>query len=473
MTDSNENPTHNASQAQAPNPAPDPTPTRKYSNEHADTWHLSTRQIHAGQPVDDTGARNLPIHFTSSYVFNSAEHAKQRFALEDLGPVYTRLTNPTVEALENRLASLEGGVHAVAFASGMAAETAAILNLAEAGDHIVTSPRLYGGTETLFKVTLPRLGITTTFVENPDDPESWQAAVQPNTKAFFAETFANPQADVLDIPTVGGVAHKNNVPLIVDNTLATAALVRPLELGADIVVASLTKFYTGNGSGLGGIIVDGGSFDWTVTRGTDAGQQPVFPGFVTPDPAYHGLKYADLGPAAFGLKARVGLLRDTGAAISPFNAWVAAQGLDTLTLRVAKHNENAAEVAAYLNDHPKVAAVNFAGLPDSPWRATKDKLGLEHTGSVLSFALATEDENSEAATATAWAFIDALRLHSNLANVGDVRSLVVHPATTTHSQSDAAGLARAGISQATIRLSVGIEDVRDIIADLDRGFAAI
>lgn len=441
----------------------------QYDNSNAAEWGFATRQIHAGQPVDATGARNLPIHFTSSYVFNSAEHAKQRFALEDLGPVYSRLTNPTVEVVENRINSLEGGVHAVAFGSGMAAETAAILNLASAGDHIVTSPRLYGGTETLFQVTLPKLGIDTTFIDNPDDPESWQQAVRPNTKAFFGETFANPQADVLDIPQVADVAHRNNVPLIVDNTLATAALVRPLELGADIVVASTTKFYTGNGSGLGGIIVDGGSFDWTVEKDGE----PVFPGFVTPDPAYHGLKYADLGPAAFGLKARVGLLRDTGATMSPFNAWVVAQGLDTLNLRVRQHNENAKAVAEFLADNPKVAKVNYAGLPDSPWYSVKEKLGYEYTGSVLSFDLAVDEPNSEDAKAKAWAFIDALKLHSDLANVGDVRSLVVHPATTTHSQSDAHGLARAGISQATIRLSVGIEDINDILADLHAGFDAI
>lgn len=434
-----------------------------YDNSQAATWGFTTRQIHAGQPVDPAfGARNLPLYNTSSFVFHSAEHAKQRFALEDLGPVYSRLTNPTVEAVENRIASLEGGVHAVLFASGQAAETAAILNLARAGSHIVSSPRLYGGTETLFKVTLARLGIEFSFVDNPDDPASWQAAVQDNTVAFFGETFANPQADILDIPAIAEVAHANSVPLIVDNTLATAARVRPIELGADIVVASLTKFYTGNGSGLGGVIVDGGTFDWTVERNG----APVFPDFVTPDPAYHGLKYADLGAAAFGLKARVGVLRDTGAAPAAFNAWVTAQGLDTLSLRVERHNENAEAVAEFLAGHPKVARVNYAGLPDSPWYPVKEKLGLDYTGSVLSFdVVGGKDE--------AWAFIDALTLHSNLANVGDVRSLVVHPATTTHSQSSPEAHAAAGITQATIRLSVGIEDIADIIADLEAGFAAI
>lgn len=440
----------------------------KYDNSVADQWDFETRSIHAGQSPDaGTGSRNQPIHLTTSYVFNSAEHAKQRFALEDLGPVYSRLTNPTVEVLENRLASLEGGVHAVAFASGQAAETAAILNVAGAGDHIVTSPHLYGGTETLFLVTLKRLGIEVGFVEDPADPESWQAAVRPNTRAFYGETFGNPAADILDIPAVAEVAHRNGVPLIVDNTIATAALVRPLELGADVVVASLTKFYTGNGSALGGILVDGGKFDWTVERDG----KPVHEQFVTPDPAYHGLRYADLGAAAFGLKARVGLLRDTGASISPFNAWVTLQGLDTLSLRVERHNENAVRVVEFLRNHPKVAKVNFAGTEDSPYRAVKEKLGLTYTGSVLTFELAPAGSDEED-RANAWTFIDALRLHSNLANVGDVRSLVVHPATTTHSQSDAEGLARAQVTQRTIRLSVGIENIADIIGDLENALNA-
>lgn len=435
----------------------------KYDNSDTSQWGFATRSIHAAQPVDsDTGARNLPIYLTSSFLFDSAEHASKRFDLSDAGPVYSRLTNPTVAAVESRIADLEGGVHAVLFASGMAAETAAILNLAEAGSHIVTSPRIYGGTQTLFQVTLKRLGIETTFVENPDDPESWQAAVQDNTVAFYGETFGNPVADVLDIPVVAEVAHRNQVPLIVDNTLATAAAVRPLELGADIVVASLTKFYTGNGSGLGGVLVDGGTFDWSVERGG----KPVFPQFVTPDPAYHGLKYVDLGAPAFGLKARVGVLRDTGAAPSALNAWITAQGLDTLSLRIQRHNENALKVAEFLAGHDKVASVNYAGLPESPWYPVKEKLGLKYAGSVLSFDV-------KGGRAEAWALIDALKLHSNLANVGDVRSLVVHPASTTHSQSDESGLARAGITQATIRLSVGIEDVEDIIADLARGLEAI
>ncbi|MBZ8176808.1 O-acetylhomoserine/O-acetylserine sulfhydrylase [Corynebacterium sp. 3HC-13] len=435
----------------------------KYDNSQATEWNFATRAIHAGQPVDsETSARNLPIYMTTSYVFDSAEHAAQRFNLSDPGPIYTRLTNPTQDVLENRLASLEGGVAALAFASGQAAETAAILNLAAQGDHIVASPRLYGGTTTLFEVTLPRLGIDVSFVDNPDDPESWQAAVQDNTKAFYAESFANPQADILDVPVVAEVAHRNQVPLIVDNTIATAAVLRPLELGADIVVNSLTKFYGGSGSALGGAIIDGGKFDWTVQReGKD-----VFPGFTQPDPAYHGLRYADLGAPAFAVKARAGLLRDTGAAISPFNAWLIVQGLDTLPLRIERHNENALKVAEFLDNHPLVTKVQFAGLPSSPWYSVKEKLGLRYTGSVLSFDLKGGREE-------AWTFIDALKLHSNLANIGDTRSLVVHPASTTHSQSTEEGLARAGVSQATIRLSVGLEHIDDIIADLQTGFDAL
>ena len=437
----------------------------KYDNSNVDDWGFASRAVHAGQTVDsDTGARNQPIYLSASYVFNSAEHAKQRFALEDLGPVYGRLTNPTQEVLENRINSLEGGVHAVAFASGQAAETATIFNLAGAGDHIVTSARLYGGTETLFSVTLARLGIEVTFVEDADNLDAWQDAVQPNTKAFYGETFANPQADVLDIPALAELAHKNNVPLIVDNTVATAALVRPIELGADIVVASLTKFYTGNGSGLGGILVDGGKFDWTQTR---EGRGDVHPNFTEADEAYHGLKFADLGAPAFALRARAGILRDTGAAPAPFNAWILAQGLDTLALRIERHNSNAQKVAEYLEGRAGVAKVNYAGLASSPWHSTKEKLGLAGAGGVLSFDL------EGAGTAEAWAFVDALKLHSNVANIGDVRSLVVHPATTTHSQSDEHGLTRAGISQATIRLAVGIENVDDIIADLEGAFAAV
>ena len=435
----------------------------KYDNSNFENWSLETRALHVGQDLDgNSNSRNVPIHQTTSYVFDSAEHAANRFNLSDAGPIYTRLTNPTTGALEARIASLEGGVDAVAFASGQAAQTAALINLASAGDHIVSSPRLYGGTNTLFTITLARLGIEVTLVDNPDDPQSLADAVKPNTRAFYAETFGNPIADILDIPAVAEVAHNNQVPLIVDNTIATAAVARPLELGADIVVASTTKFYSGNGSSIGGILVDGGKFDWTVERDG----KPVFPYFVTPDAAYHGLKYADLGAPAFALKARAGILRDTGAALSPFNAWVTLTGLETLQLRIDKHGENAQKVAEYLEAHDKVTKVNYAGLDSSPYKEVKERLGYTSTGSVLSFEIdGGKDE--------AWAFIDALKLHSNLANIGDTRSLVVHPATTTHSQSDEEGLRVAGITQSTVRLSVGIENIADIIADLELGFAAI
>ncbi|MBV7294750.1 O-acetylhomoserine/O-acetylserine sulfhydrylase [Corynebacterium sp. TAE3-ERU12] len=444
--------------------------TTRYDNSASDSWALATRAIHVGQsPDEQTKSRNLPIYNTSSYVFDNAEHAAARFGLADPGPIYTRLTNPTVDAVEQRLANLECGVAAVLFASGQAAETAALLTLARAGDHIVASPRLYGGTETLLKVTLPRLGITTTFVENPDDPESWQAAVQDNTVGFYAETIANPQVDILDVPTIAEIAHNNQVPLIVDNTVATPVLIRPIELGADIVVSSATKYLTGNGSALGGILVDGGEFDWTAQRdGRD-----LFPNFTEPDEAYHGLKFADLGAPAFALRARAGILRDTGAAPAPFNAWGLAQGLDTLALRVERHNANAQKVAEYLESNDRVAKVNYAGLPSSPWYQAKQKLGLAGAGAVLSFDLKVADgADEESIRNQAWAFIDALKLHSNVANIGDVRSLVVHPATTTHSQSDAAGLKRAGINQSTVRLAVGIEAAEDIIADLEQAFAA-
>ncbi|HCJ70091.1 MAG TPA: O-acetyl-L-homoserine sulfhydrolase [Corynebacterium casei] len=435
----------------------------KYDNSNFENWSLATRALHVGQDLDGSAnSRNVPVHQTTSYVFDSAEHAANRFNLSDAGPIYTRLTNPTVDALEQRIASLEGGVAAVAFASGQAAQTSAIFTLASAGDHIVSSPRLYGGTNTLFTVTLARLGIEVTLVENPDDPQSWADAVKPNTHAFYGETFGNPVADVLDIPAIAEVAHANQVPLIVDNTIATAAVSRPIELGADIVVASTTKFYSGNGSSIGGVIVDSGKFDWTVERNGE----PVFPYFVNPDPAYHGLKYADLGAPAFALKARAGILRDTGAALSPFNAWITLSGLETLQLRIDKHGENAQKVAEYLEAHDKVTKVNYAGLESSPYKDVKERLGYTSAGSVLSFEIdGGKDE--------AWTFIDALKLHSNLANIGDTRSLVVHPATTTHSQSDEEGLRVAGITQSTVRLSVGIENIDDIIADLELGFSAI
>ena len=441
-----------------------------YDNSNPD-WSFDTRQIHAGQPVDsDTGARALPLYQTTSYVFADSQQAANRFALAEAGPIYTRITNPTVAAVEERIASLEGGVAAVLFASGQAAETAAIQAIAQAGDHVVASPRLYGGTETLLRHTLPRYGIETTFVENPDDPQSWQDAVRPNTKLFFAESISNPLGDVLDLPVISEVAHRNSVPLVVDNTVATPYLLRPLEHGADVVVASATKYLGGHGVSLAGVLVDGGSFDWRAQRdGED-----VFPSFTNPDPAYHGLVYADLGAPALALKSRVTLLRDQGAAPSPFNAWTIALGIETLSLRMERHNANAQRIAEWLAAHPQVASVNYAGLPDSPWHATQQKLAPKGAGAIVAFDLAIPEGASEdQATARVWSFIDALKLHSCLVNIGDVRSLVCHPATTTHSQLTPETQKHAGVSRATVRLSVGIEAVEDLIADLELGFAAL
>ena len=440
-----------------------------YDNSNPD-WAFETRQIHAGQPVDsDTGARNLPIYQTTSYVFADAEQAANRFSFTDLGPIYTRITNPTVSAVEERIASLEGGVAATMFASGQAAETATIQAITQSGGHVVASPRLYGGTDALLRHTLPKYGIETTFVEDPDDPESWQAAVRPNTRVFYAETISNPLNDVLDIPAIAEVAHRNQAPLVVDNTTATPYLVRPLEQGADVVVVSATKYYGGHGSSLGGVVIDGGSFDWRAQRDG----QDLYPSFTTPDPAYHGLVYADLGAPALALKTRVTLLRDTGAAPSPFNAWTIAQGIDTLSLRVERHVANAHKIAEWLEARDDVATVSFAGLASSPWNEIQKRISPKGAGAIITFDLASpEGASDEALRDRAWAFIDALKLHSCLVNIGDVRSLVCHPATTTHSQGTPESNARAGVTVTSIRLSVGIEAVEDIIADLELGFAA-
>lgn len=431
------------------------------------SWNFETRQIHAGQQPDPTtGARALPIYQTTSFVFPDAQTAADRFALADLGPIYTRIGNPTQAAVEDRVASLEGGVGALLLASGQAAETFAILNVAEAGDHVVASPSLYGGTYNLLHYTLPKLGIETTFVTDPHDAQAWRDAVRPNTKLFFGETIPNPQADILDIELVAGVAHEAGVPLIVDNTVATPYLVRPLEHGADIVVHSATKYLGGHGTAIGGVIVDGGSFDFA--------QHPErFPNYNTPDPSYNGLVYArDLGVGgAFGvnlsyiLKARVQLLRDLGSAISPFNAFLIAQGLETLSLRVERHVANAQKVAQWLEQRDDVLRVHYAGLPSSPWYANAQKYAPRGAGAVVAFEL-------EGGAEAGKAFVDALELHSNVANIGDVRSLVIHPATTTHSQLTPEEQAKSGITPGLVRLSVGIEHIDDILADLDAGFRA-
>ncbi|MBD8061765.1 bifunctional o-acetylhomoserine/o-acetylserine sulfhydrylase [Oceanitalea stevensii] len=423
------------------------------------TWSFETKQIHAGQQADPTtGARALPIYQTTSFVFDSAEQAANRFALAELGPIYTRITNPTQEAVENRINALEGGVGALLVASGQAAETFAILNIAEVGDHVVASPSLYGGTYNLLRHTLPKLGITTTFVTDPDDPQAWRDAVQPNTKLFFAETIPNPKQDVLDIETVAGIAHENGVPLVVDNTVATPYLIRPLEHGADVVVHSATKYLGGHGTSIAGAIVDGGRFDWSA-------DPEKFPNYNTPDPSYNGLVFKDLGAPAFILKARVQLLRDIGAAVSPFNAFLIAQGIETLSLRMERHVSNAQRVAEFLEQEDQVTKVGYAGLPSSPWYERARHYAPKGAGAVLTFELAGGYE-------AGIAFVDALELHSNVANIGDVRSLVIHPASTTHSQLDEAALTAAGVSPGLVRLAVGLEHIDDIVADLQTGLRA-
>ena len=430
-------------------------------------WSFETRQIHAGQTPDPTtGARALPIYQTTSFVFPDAETAAARFALADLGPIYTRIGNPTQQVVEDRIASLEGGVGALLLASGQAAATIAFLNIAETGDHIVASPSLYGGTYNLLHYTLPKLGITTTFVTDPHDPQAWRDAVQPNTKLFFGETIPNPQSDVLDIETVAGIAHEVGVPLVVDNTVATPYLIRPIEHGADIVVHSATKYLGGHGTAIGGVIVDGGTFDFA--------QHPErFPNYNTPDPSYNGLVFArDLGVGglfgvnlSFILKARVQLLRDLGSAISPFNAFLIAQGIETLSLRVERHVANAQRVAEWLEARDDVVRVHYAGLPSSRWYANAKKYAPKGAGAVLAFEI-------EGGAEAGKAFVDALDLHSNVANIGDVRSLVIHPASTTHSQLTPEEQALSGVTPGLVRLAVGIENIEDILADLDAGFRA-
>jgi O-acetylhomoserine (thiol)-lyase len=430
-------------------------------------WSFETRQIHAGQTPDGaTNARALPIYQTTSYTFNNADHAANLFALKEFGNIYTRIMNPTQATVEERIASLEGGVGALLVSSGQAAETLALLNIAQAGDHVVSSPSLYGGTYNLFHYTFPRLGIEVSFVEDPDDLESWRAAVKPNTKAFFGETIANPKNDILDIEGVAGVAHEAGVPLIVDNTVATPYLIRPIEWGADIVVHSATKYLGGHGTAIAGVIVDSGNFDF-------AADPEKFPGFNTADPSYHGLVYArDLGVGsalganlAFILKARVQLLRDLGTAVAPFNAFLIAQGIETLSLRVERHVANAKVVAEWLEARDEVKSVAYAGLPSSPWFELGRKYAPLGTGAVLAFEIQGGAEAGRA-------FVEALELHSHVANIGDVRSLVIHPASTTHAQLSEEEQRATGVTPGLVRLAVGIENINDILADLEAGFRA-
>ena len=429
--------------------------------EHADDWRFETKQVHSGAAPDPvTNARATPIYQTTSYVFNIAQHAQNLFALAEFGNIYTRIMNPTQAVVEERVAALEGGTGALLVASGQAAETFAVLNIAQAGDHIVSSSSIYGGTYNLFKYTLAKLGIETTFVENQDDADEWRRAVRPNTKLFFAETIGNPKINILDIELVAGVAHESGIPLIVDNTIATPYLIRPFEHGADIVIHSATKFLGGHGTVIGGVIVDGGRFEWSknVER---------FPGLTEPDPSYHGASYtAAVGDAlAFVIKARVQLLRDLGSSIAPASAWQLIQGIETLSLRVERHVQNAQEIAEWLDDHHDVAHVNYSGLPSSPWYAAANKYAPKGVGAVLSFELKGGIDAGRA-------LVDNLQLFSHLANIGDVRSLVIHPASTTHSQLTPEQQLTTGVTPGLVRLSVGIENVDDLKADLEAGLAA-
>lgn len=427
----------------------------------SDTWSFETKQIHAGQTADPTtGARALPIYQTTSYQFRDTEHAANLFGLAETGNIYTRIMNPTQDAVEQRIAALEGGVGALLVASGQAATTGALTNVAEAGDHIVSGASLYGGTDTLLRHSFKKLGIDVTFVDDPNDAAQWRAAVQDNTKAFFAETIGNPRGDVLDIEAVAEVAREVGVPLIVDNTIGTPFVVNPLAHGANTVVHSATKYLGGHGTSIAGVIVDGGTFDY-------AAHGDKFPGFNTPDESYHGLVFTEaLGPAAYIAKLRVQFLRNIGPAVSPFNAFLIAQGLETLSLRVERHLENTHKVANWLEARSDVASVNWASLDSSKYKALADKYTPRGAGAVLTFELPGGVEAGRA-------FIDALELHSHVANIGDVRSLAIHPASTTHSQLTADQQAAAGVTPGLVRLAVGIEGIDDILADLELGFAAV
>jgi len=424
-------------------------------------WKFETQQIHAGSAPDPvTNARATPIYKTTSYVFNSSDHAKNLFALAEFGNIYTRINNPTQAVIEERIAALEGGTAALAVASGSAAITYAVLNIAGAGDHIVSSSSIYGGTYNLFKYTFAKLGIDVTFVENQDDAEEWKAAIRPNTKLLFAETIGNPRINILDIELVAEVAHRADVPLIVDNTIATPYLIRPFEFGADIVVHSATKFLGGHGTVIAGLIVDGGRFPWSQ-------HVDKFPGLTEPDPSYHGASYTTvLGDGiAYVIKARVQLLRDTGAAIAPDTAFSLIQGVETLSLRIERHVENAQAVAEWLEGHPDVASVNYSGLPSSPWYEVAAKYAPRGVGAVLSFEL-------KGGVDAGRALVESVTLFSHLANIGDVRSLIIHPASTTHSQLTPEQQLTTGVTPGLVRLSVGLENIDDIKADLEAGFAA-
>jgi len=412
---------------------------------------FDTLQVHAGQTPDPTtGSRAVPIYQTTSYVFKDAEHAANLFVLKEFGNIYTRIMNPTNDVFEQRVAALEGGVGALAVASGSAAITYAVLNIAGAGDNIVSASTLYGGTYNLFHYTLPKLGIDTIFVD-PDQPENFRSAINDKTKAVYIESIGNPGINIIDIEKVAAIAHENGIPLIIDNTFGTPYLIRPIEFGADIVVHSATKFIGGHGTSIGGIIVDSGKFDWKASG--------KFPGLTEPDPSYHGVQYVDaVGPLAYIIKARVQLLRDTGASVSPFNSFLFLQGLETLSLRVERHVSNAKKIATFLNDHPAVAWVNYPGLPGNKYNALADKYFPKGAGSIFTFGI-------KGGLDAGIKFINSLEIFSLVANVADAKSLVIHPASTTHSQLSEQDQKDAGVTPDQIRLSIGIEDVEDLIDD--------
>ncbi len=423
-------------------------------------YKFETLQLHVGQEEPDiaSGARAVPIYQTTSYVFKNSDEAEARFALKDAGNIYGRLTNSTQDVFEKRIAALEGGVAALATASGAAAIDYTIRSLSVAGDHVVASNTIYGGTYNLLEHTLPDYGITTTFVD-PDDISNFENAIQDNTKLLYIETLGNPNSNVADIEEIAKVAHKHKIPLVVDNTFATPYLVRPIEYGADIVVHSATKFIGGHGTAIGGVIVDSGKFDWIGSG--------KFPSLVDPNPSYHGVSFAkDVGAAAFVTKIRAILLRDTGATISPFHAFLFLQGLETLSLRVERHTENALKVVEYLNNHPQVEKVNHPSLASGEQKRLYDKYFPNGGGSIFTFEIKGDDT-------TAKKFIDHLEIFSLLANVADVKSLVIHPASTTHSQLSDEEKLEQGIRPNTIRLSIGTEHIDDIIADLDEAFKAV
>jgi O-acetylhomoserine (thiol)-lyase len=425
--------------------------------------HLATLALHAGQVVDPaTNSRAVPIYQTTSYVFNDSDHAARLFGLQEFGNIYTRIMNPTTDVFEKRVAALEGGAAALATASGQAAETLAILTLANSGEEIVSTTSLYGGTYNLFHYTLPKLGITVRFAD-ADDFDGIRAAINSKTRALYTETLGNPKLDVVDIEKLAAIAHEHGLPLIIDNTAASPILTRPIEHGADIVINSATKFIGGHGTSIGGVIVDAGKFDWKASG--------RFKDFVDPDPSYHGLSYVEaFGPLAFILKARVQGLRDTGAALSPFNSFLFLQGLETLHLRMERHSQNALSVAKHLGSHPGIDWVNYPGLPSSKYYARAQKYMPTGQSSLVTFGIKGGSAGSPYEAGKK--LINSLKLFSHLANLGDSKSLVIHPASTTHAQLSVAEQADTGVTPDLVRLSVGTEDIRDILADLDQALYA-